>query len=65
MVIDLGPVGIAMGTGAMLYIADYYNHVIRQLDSFTSQVLTVAGGVQVGYTGVSINPLLFFLLILS
>jgi hypothetical protein len=46
-----GPAGVAVDMAGDLYIADSYNHVIREVSASTGAISTVAGNGTQGYSG--------------
>ncbi len=45
------PAGIAFDSAGDLFIADYFNNVIREVVKATGDIITVAGNGKAGYTG--------------
>ncbi|MFI5150799.1 MAG: hypothetical protein ACHQRM_13770, partial [Bacteroidia bacterium] len=46
-----GPTGIALDVSGNLFIADYWNHVVRKVDASTGIISTFAGNGTSGYAG--------------
>jgi hypothetical protein len=60
-VVDVGPTGVAVGGGGVVYIADHANHRIRQIAPLGFVVSTIAGsGLPATADGWGLNASFYF-----